>query len=149
MRYIFILFTLLVLLACTKETIKFSDSKSIIPNQSSSQEIQETSIDSVIQYLLTSAANDFHTHGPSQYLRFRDMRIGHIITQNGEKQYLLCGMFLVLEKEDAEWTPFATIKTSGYEQWIGDTDFCKNSSVTWEKFDDLTFKLQSLFDSLR
>ncbi len=65
---------------------------------------------------------------------------------------MLCGQFLpAQEAGKAEWTPFATIKTSGYEQWIGAqaAGFCQNSSVIWDKVDDLSSSLQSRLDSLR
>ena len=38
----------------------------------------------------------------------------------GAKQYQLCGEFLPTQREGkAEWTPFATIKTSGFEKHLG------------------------------
>jgi hypothetical protein len=74
------------------------------------------------------------------------------MTPGGEEQYMLCGQFLpAREGGKAEWTPFATIKTSGYEQWIGTqaTGFCQGSSVIWGEGDDLSSRLQSRLDSLR
>lgn len=65
----------------------------------------------VVEFLLTSAATDLHTHGQSGPLRFRDVRIGHV-----DDHYMLCGQF---QRGTGEWIPFVTIKTSGYEQWIG------------------------------
>jgi transposase len=52
-------------------------------------------------------------------------------------------------KGKAEWTPFVTIKTSGYEQWLGDqvASRCRRPSIIWEK-EDLSTSLQSRFDSL-
>src|SRR5262245_53167457 len=48
----------------------------------------------VVQFLLTSAATDFHSHRRLDPVRFRDVRIGHVMTASGEKQYRLCGQFL-------------------------------------------------------
>lgn len=63
---------------------------------------------------------------------------------------MLCGQFLPAEGGDkAVWTPFATIKTSGYEQWIGASSFCQGSAVVWDKVGDLSSALQSRLDSLR
>ncbi len=65
---------------------------------------------------------------------------------------VLCGQFLpAQEGGEAKWTTFATIKTSGYEQWIGAqaTDFCQGASVIWDKEGDLSSSLQSRLDSLR
>jgi hypothetical protein len=74
------------------------------------------------------------------------------MTPSGESQYILCGQFLqAQEGGKAQWTPFATIKTSGYEQWIGAqaAGFCQGSSVIWDTVGDLSSSLQSRLDSLR
>jgi hypothetical protein len=74
------------------------------------------------------------------------------MTPGGEAQYLLCGYFLpAQESGKAEWTPFATIKTSGYEQWLGAqaAGYCRASSVIWDTVGDLSSSLQSRLDSLR
>ena len=73
------------------------------------------------------------------------------MTAGGEEQYLLCGLFLPApESGNAEWMPFATIKTSGYEQWIGAqaVSYCQGSSVVWEE-GDLSSSLESRLASLR
>src|SRR3546814_971194 len=60
---------------------------------------------------------------------------------DGEEQYMLCGEFLpAQEGGNTEWTPFATIKTSDYEQWIGAqaAGFCEHRS------EEHTSELQSL-----
>src|SRR5262245_47390658 len=71
-----------------------------------------------VEFLLTSAATDFREHGHPT--RFRHVRSGYITAGDGTKQYRLCGEFLPAEsKGKAEWTPFVTVQTSGYEQWLG------------------------------
>ncbi len=103
-----------------------------------------------MEFLLTAAANDFHAHRPVE--RFRDVRFGHNITPEGEKQYLLCGEFLPKQPEGkAQWTPFATIKMSDYEQWNGvqAANFCQRSKVVWDNAEDLSSSLQNRLDSLR
>ena len=115
---------------------------------------QATSVDldPVVQFLLTAAATDFHAHRPPEPARFRHVRLGHLTTDEGVHQYLLCGQFMPAEEGgDAGWTPFATIRTSGYEQWIGAqaTAFCEHSKVTWHEEGDLSSALQSRFDALR
>ena len=80
------------------------------------------------------------------------MRVGHIVTPDGTKQYMLCGQFLPeQEKGKTEWTPFVTIKTSDYEQWLGvqAASFCEKSSIIWDDQKDLSTSLQSQHDSLR
>jgi hypothetical protein len=106
----------------------------------------------IVEFLISSAATDFLTHRPPDPSRFRDVRLGHVITASGEKQYLLCGQFLAAQEGGtSEWTSFATIKTSPYEQWIGaQADaWCQRSSVRWEKAGDLSSALQSRLDSIR
>jgi hypothetical protein len=115
-------------------------------------EPRDASLDTVVQFLIESAATDFHTHrATSNPGRFRNVRVGHVTTANGEKQYLMCGEFLpVSDAGKTEWLHFATIKTSGYEQWIGGQSigFCKGS-VVWDKVGDLSAALQSRLTSLR
>jgi hypothetical protein len=152
MRYLAVLFATLVLAACSTAPITRSESQAVSSTQVPAPERQKTSIDSVVQFLLTAAATDFHTHRPPDPVRFRDVRIGHVMTPSGEEQYMLCGQFLPApEAGKAQWTPFVTIKTSGYEQWIGGqaAGFCQDSSVIWDKVSDLSSSLQSRLDSLR
>jgi hypothetical protein len=64
---------------------------------------------------------------------------------------MLCGEFLAgQESGSAEGTPFVTIKTSGYEQYVGAqaaVTYCQRPAVMWDK-DDLSTSLQSRLDSL-
>ena len=134
MRYLAVLFATLILAACSTAPVA-----------------QKASIDPFAEFLLTAAATDFHTHRPPDPVRFRDVHIGRFVNPDGKEQYMLCGQFLpAQEGGKAEWTPFATIKTSGYEQWIGAqaAGFCGGSSVKWEE-GDLSSSLQSRLDSLR
>src|SRR5882672_3272408 len=138
MRYFAVLFATLILAACSTAPVTRSGSKAVSPAQVLTPELQKASIDLVVEFLLTAAATDFHTHRQPDPVRFRDVRIGHVMTPSGEEQYMLCGEFLpAQEGGKAEWTPFATIKTSGYEQWIGAqaAGFCQPSSVIWDKED--------------
>ena len=141
MRYLAVLFTTLGLAACSRASVTRSESQAV-----------SSTIDSVGRFLPTAAATDFHTHRPPDPVRFRDVRIGQVMTPSGEEQYILCGQFLpAQEGGKAEWTPFATIKTSGYEQWIGAQAavVCQGSSVIWDKVGDLSPSLQSRLDSRR
>ena len=66
--------------------------------------------------------------------------------------YVLCGQFLTVKEGTPHgWTPFATIKTSPYEQWIGAqaAGFCQSPPVTWDTVGDLSSALQTRFDSFR
>ncbi|SRR6266496_3292454 len=152
MRYLAILFTTLGLAASSTAPVTPGESQAVSPIQARAPELQQASIDSVAQFLLTAAATDFRTHRPRDSVRFRNVRIGHVVTPSGKERYMLCGQFLpAQEGSTAEWTPFATIKTSGYEQWIGAqaAGFCRGSSVIWDKVGDLSSSLQSRLASLR
>ena len=152
MRYLVLAFVTFLLAACSTAPATRRGSQAVSPTPVRDPERQGASIDSVVQFLLTAAATDFHTHRPPDPLRFREVRIGHVMAPTGDKQYMLCGEFQPAQEVGrAEWTPFATIKTSGYEQWIGAqaAGFCQGSSVIWDKGGDLSASLQSRLDSLR
>ncbi len=152
MRYLAVLFSTLLLAASSTAQVTRSESPVVTPTQVLAPDRQKASIDSVVQFLLTAAATDFHTHRPPDVVRFREVRIGHIVAATGEQQYMLCGQFLPGQGGGkADWTPFATIKTSGYEQWIGAraAGLCQDSSVIWDKVGERSSTLQSRFDSLR
>src|SRR3989442_8996167 len=102
MRYLAILFTTLGLAACSTAPVTRRESQAVSPTQVLAPE--------VVQFLLTAAATDFRTHRPPDPVRFRDVRVGHVVTPSGREQYMLCGQFLpAQEGGKAEWTPFATI----------------------------------------
>lgn len=152
MRYLAILSAAFFLAACTAAPVKRSESRAGSPAQVPAPELQQVSLDSIVASLLAAAATDFHTHRPPDPVRFRGVRIGHVMTSRGDAQYLLCGEFLpAQEGANAEWTPFATIKTAPYEQWIGPqaAGLCQNASVIWDEVGDLSSSLQSRLDSLR
>ena len=151
MRYFPVLFATLVLAGCSCAPVTRNESPALSPTQVPAPKVQKESLDPVVQFLLTSAATDFHTHRPPDPVGFRDVCIGRVITPSGE-QYMLCGQFLPAQKgEKGEWMPFVTIKTSGYEQWLGGQaeSFCQRSSIIWNTEGDLSSLLQSRLDSLR
>lgn len=106
------------------------------------------SMDPTVEFLLASAASDFHTNRNSYPARFRNVRSGYFVTAEGTRQYRLCGEFLPA-REPAEWVRFATIKTDPYEQWLGAqaAPFC-DSAMTWNE-GDLSSLLQNRLDLLR
>jgi hypothetical protein len=103
-----------------------------------------------IEFLLTSAAGDFNEHGPKGPLQFRNVRAGHTPGNDGKDQYLMCGEFVrAVEGEKNGWTKFATIKTSGYEQYIGENTYCQKTNIVWSPEGDLSSRLKSQLDSLQ
>ena len=83
--------------------------------------------DTVVRFLITSAADDFRNHQPPTPVDFRNVKIGYIKSTNNEKIFILCGEFL--SQENKEWVEFTTIKTSGYEQYIGKTQYCQEATM--------------------
>lgn len=152
MRYLAVPFAALALAACSTTLVTRSEPKGAGHAHGLATEMQDASTDAALQFLLTSAAADFHVHRASDPVRFRDVRFGHVMTPNGAEQYMLCGEFKpAREGDNAGWMPFATIKTSGYEQWLGAqaAGLCQRPSITWNKPDDLSPLLQGKLDSLR
>lgn len=78
----------------------------------------------------------------------QDAALEYLLAADGGKQYMLCGCFL--PEGEADWVPFATIKTSDYEQWIGGqaAPFCAQAAAVWIE-GDLSSALQSRLDALR
>jgi hypothetical protein len=87
--------------------------------------------DAVIQFLIYSAARDFKDHHPPTAIDIRNVKAG-FIPSGKDTMYLICGEFL--SKEENNWIQFVTIKTSGYEQYIGDNMYCQKA--TFEKTDN-------------
>jgi hypothetical protein len=108
------------------------------------------SLETVKEYLLNSAAKDFHDHQPPSPLRFRKVRIGHVGDRSKSGSYRMCGEFLAAEGSGKpKWVPFVTIKTSGYEQHLGRTHYCSDKAVVWDTKGDLASILMSKWDALK
>jgi len=102
--------------------------------------------DSVIQFLIASAAADFNEHKPPTAIDIRNVKTGFIVSGN-EKLYLICGEFL--SKEKNEWESFTTIKTSGYEQYIGGDSYCQKATFTDTDSDILSEGIKSKLTVLK
>ena len=112
----------------------------------------ETPAATPLTFLLASAASDFHKNASPAPERFRQVQLGHYKTESGEEQYVLCGEFLQQsEGGKAKWTPFATVKTSSYEQLIGaqSKSFCRHSGMKWEGNPDLSPSLKLRLEALQ
>jgi hypothetical protein len=150
MRHLNSLLSIFLLLACNADAALGRQTEAWHPAQTTSQEQAKESKDTPLQFLLTSAASDFHAH-QSHTTYFRKVHFGRSKTAEGGTQYILCGQFQDRgAKDKVEWMSFVTIKTSGYEQYIGDNaaNLCKKPSVVWNK-EDLSSSLQSRFDSIK
>jgi hypothetical protein len=121
---------LTILLSCnTLSNEKVS--KNNTSNNSTNLESINSIPDSVIEFLIHSAAKDFNNHRPPTAIDIRNVNAGYISSRN-DTMYLICGE--LLSKEESNWIQFVTIKTSGYEQYIGDNVYCQKA--TFEKTDN-------------
>jgi hypothetical protein len=143
---------ILVFAACRTTPVSQIQSQAVSPGQRPISVRPNSSTETPIEFLLRSAATDFHAHHPPVIEHFRHVHFGHVKTPTGAKQYQLCGEFLPQQQEGkAEWTPFATIKTSGFEQYLGvqAADWCQRSRFIQDVHEDLSPTLQNRLDSLR
>jgi hypothetical protein len=114
-------------------------------------ETQNASLDSMVRFLLDASAKDFYDHQPPHPVSFRNVQLRNLTGSKGENHYMICGQFLEQDKQNKdEWTAFATIKTSGYEQWIGNKSlaYCQDSRSVSYRISDLSSALKSRVDSI-
>lgn len=85
-----------------------------------------------VEFLLAAATKDFKASGSARPTAIRNARIG-ILHDASKGNYMLCGAFKSGTGAAAKWTPFATIKTSDYEQWIGGAAqaYCGAANIQW------------------
>jgi hypothetical protein len=146
-----IIFTLF-LTACNSISSNNNHPSKGSPDNISLAETQNASLDSIVHFLIDASAKDFHDHQPPTPVSFRNVKVQNLIGPNAENHYMICGQFLALDKQNKdEWTYFTTIKTSGYEQWIGNQSlsFCQDSKAISYKINDLSSELKNRFDSLQ
>jgi hypothetical protein len=150
MKYLTILLSAFLIAACGSAPAANTNTVSITNAQAPNVAAANNSSTDPVDFLLTSAAGDFHEHGPKGPLQFQNVRAGHVPGTDGKDQYLLCGEFVRMEEGAKNgWTKFATIKTSGYEQYIGDNVYCQKPNIVWSSDGDLSSRLKSQLDSLQ
>ncbi len=138
MRTVAVLLSTLLLVACSATG----------PAASGPSQAQTKPPDAPVEFLLTSATADFLAQRPPTPVHVRNVRSGYVLAPGGTRQYFLCGAFQpASEGGNLRWIPFATIKTSGYEQWQGAQAerFCASPTVVWVG-EDLSSALQSRLD---
>lgn len=141
----------ILLISCKASNLTAQTTQSA--NTELKKEFSEMQNDSIIQFLINASASDFHKTKPNTSINFRKVKLAYIVTPNNEKMYLLCGEFQTQEKNDIDkvWIPFATIKTFGYEQWIGGqaSTYCKDSKEILVKKYNLSSQLKERIETLR
>lgn len=146
-----ILIVLSVFLNACSNTSKQVETMAQVKTDSSKNIANPTplTLDATIAFLLEASAKDFNEHQPPLPSAFRNVIVRNLISNKGENNYMLCGEFLTKDKK--EWTAFTTIKTSGYEQWIGASSlgFCKDSKAADYPIKDLSSALKNKLDSIQ
>jgi len=102
---------------------------------------------SAVELLLSAAALDFTLPGSPHPVGIRQARVGRMPDGSGNLTYFLCGKFLPSDKQGMkEWVPFATIKTSDYEQWLGGhaNSYCSQKQIKWYKVDQSSALLKRI-----
>ena len=103
----------------------------------------------VQEFLLASSAGDFAAHEQTRLAKVRNVHLRY--AENGdEKMYMLCGQFQPASPADEPvWIDFATVKTEGYEVWLGAqaTALCNNASGALQDTEDLSAELQARLET--
>ncbi|MDD5360783.1 MAG: hypothetical protein PHN88_01520 [Ignavibacteria bacterium] len=136
---------LTLLMACNTQ-VKEKDSRTNTSNNTTKPESKESIPDSVIQFLINSAAMDFNEHQAGKIIDVRNVKAGYT-TSGDRKSYLVCGEFL--SKEKNEWDQFTTIKTSGYEQYLGRNIYCQDATFTENDSKRITEEIKNKLTGLK
>ena len=121
LKTIAIIFFITAIISCNSKNKTKENNSSTITSK------KEVIPDTVVQFLITSASKDFHNHRQNTPIDFRNLKIGYLKAPNSEKMFILCGEFLSQQNKD--WIEFTTIKTMGYEQYIGKTQYCQDATI--------------------
>jgi hypothetical protein len=93
-------------------------------------------------FLLEAAASDFRTHVGPNGVSFRNVHACVIRGGNGSTMNLMCGEFRTADGA-TDWEPFATLRTDGYENWLGAsaTAYCRGPNTVLDANRDLAAAL--------
>lgn len=112
----------------------------------------DTASVSGVQYLVRACAADVLKQYPEALIQFNSCFSGSRPLPSGGNQELLCGQFRIQQdRQWGLWIPFATVKTSGYEQWQGAqaSSVCQDAAIVWNSMDDMSTSLQTMLESMR
>jgi hypothetical protein len=137
------------IISCNSKTENKSQSTSEKPKSTGSLEIQNDSLEKVVNAIIDISANDFYKNQKPLPLDFRNVTIKYYLKPTKEMLYILCGQFQT--EDNTKWIQFATIKNSNYEQWIGTngSTYCENSTEISYIKSDLSTALKNRLKSLQ
>lgn len=121
---------------------------SITIDSTISSESKGKDLDNIVNSIIEICADDFNKNQQPAPIDFKNVKLKYIKKSNGEELYILCGQFVTNDKQEI---PFATIKNSDYEQWIGKNSltYCEDSQEIPYTNKDLTSLLKLQFDLLK
>lgn len=143
-------FSLSAILSCSSNADNNKEGKSDSTVVAAPSEITESISDSTVQFLISSAAGDFRNYKQVTPVDFRKVKVGYLELTPGVKTFVLCSEFVAKEKKD-EWLPFATLKTSNYEQYMGNQalSFCEKATIVLTDETGLSAELKNKLEELR
>ena len=97
-------------------------------------------------FLIESAASDFRSHIAPDGVSFRNVHVGVFRGDNGSTVNLMCGEFRAADKA-AHWEPFVTLRTEGYENWLGGAAaaYCRGPNTVLDTNRDLAAALSTQY----
>lgn len=125
-----------------------AEMKSSNTNQPAEMEDNITVSDTLKTFLVNSTVQDFYKNRQNGVVGFRNV----FLKLYERETYLICGEFITIDKEKAEkWVDFATLKTEGYELWIGGnaTAYCNDAKTITTSTEDLATLLNSQLKNLQ
>lgn len=140
----FLLSTLVIILlySCQNNT----ENKSSNTNQTTAMKDNITASDTIKTFLMNSTVQDFYKNKQNSSVEFRNVFLKLYETET----YLICGEFLE-KKQPEKWVDFATLKTEGYELWIGGnaTTYYNDAKTISSSTEDLATLLNTQLKSLQ
>jgi len=141
--------TVFVLSCSTKNNQEITKQSNIVSADTSGPMILSSEkLDSIVDVVVNVSANDFYKNQQPPPTDFMNVNLKFIKKDNGEELYILCGQFITSDKQEI---PFATVKNSDYEQWVGSSalTYCQNSKEILYSKTNLSTVLKNKIESLR
>ena len=94
--------------------------------------------DEAVTFLIEAAATDFKTHVAPTGATFRNVHPGVMQGEENLTMTLICGEYHIDGATD-RWDTFATLRTDGYENWVGGAagTYCASPDTVLETNNDL------------
>jgi len=104
-----------------------------------------------IAFLIDASAQDFFAEMSPTPTAFREVQAGVMRMDGASDRPLLCGeVEVVIDGADPQWASFATVRTSGYQTWIGAaaSAVCEDPRTQMQPSADLAIRLEQRLTTL-